>query len=399
MAPTKYDPNSPLEQPVPLPSAPLVQLCTGVTLQPPLSRRGKGPGLICFLPASPSGPGAHTLDPAPVQKWAEEGFAVVGIDSSVDKRDVADAITTAIEELQKRDDVDVKDKFGVLGMHVYDPAVVDALVACAPHFPAIIAFVSYGSPWPSSHLPTQQHLPNSCSPSTPGPDSFSYPPATSAFFVLPTHADAFEPSSAALAHTRTLTFLKKRIDGPWFDLEAIWDEHTYFEFEARSVAQTMGTMVAEPYVNHVPTMTGGTGRAALTAFYRDHFIFKNPSNTSMELVSRTIGIDRVVDEFVYRCDHDCEIDWLLPGVPPTGKVLAIPFIAVVNIRGDRLYHEHIWWDQGTALTQCGLLPSHVPLDSDRQLRLPVAGVSTAEKLLNERLESNAMFGQDWGVSQ
>lgn len=48
--------------------------------------------------------------------------------------------------------------------------------------------------------------------------------------------------------------LKKYIRGADFDLEAIWEEHTYFEFADRSAAKTMGTMVQEPYVNHVPTV-------------------------------------------------------------------------------------------------------------------------------------------------
>jgi carboxymethylenebutenolidase len=101
-------------------------------------------------------------------------------------------------------------------------------------------------------------------------------------------------------------------------------------------------------------MTGGIGHEALTAFYRDHFIFKcahislsstahltsarNPSDTSLELISRTVGPDRVIDEFVTHLTHDSEVDWLLPGVPPTGRRLAVPMVAVVLIRGDRLAH-------------------------------------------------------------
>jgi len=46
----------------------------------------------------------------------------------------------------------------------------------------------------------------------------------------------------------------------------------------------------------------------------------------------------VSDEFIFYATHDRTIDWLLPGVPPTGKKLHIPMIAVVNIRGDRLYN-------------------------------------------------------------
>lgn len=107
-------------------------------------------------------------------------------------------------------------------------------------------------------------------------------------------------------------------------------------------------------------MTGGVGRAKLTEFYRDHFIFRyvtatpssarpgsadgsNPDDADLSVVSRTVGADRVVDEFIYSCTHNKMIDWLLPGVPPTGKHIEIPMMAVVNIRGDRLYHEHIWW--------------------------------------------------------
>jgi carboxymethylenebutenolidase len=101
-------------------------------------------------------------------------------------------------------------------------------------------------------------------------------------------------------------------------------------------------------------MTGGIGREKLTAFYRDHFIFKwavpqrnqsqmlmllrNPRDAALELVSRTVGSDRIVDEFIFHLTHDTAVDWLLPGMAPTGKKLAIPMVAVVHIRGDRLAH-------------------------------------------------------------
>lgn len=57
-------------------------------------------------------------------------------------------------------------------------------------------------------------------------------------------------------------------------------------------------------------MTGGVGRKALTAFYRDHFIFTNPEDTQLELLSRTTGIDRVIDEFIFSFTHNKVIDWL-----------------------------------------------------------------------------------------
>lgn len=83
----------------------------------------------------------------------------------------------------------------------------------------------------------------------------------------------------------------------------------------------------------------------------------------------------------------------LPGVPPTNKYAEIPFAAVVNIRGDRLYHEHITWDQGTALAQLGLLPEYLPFPGGNlQYKVPVAGVETAMKLrARNSVPSNEMF--------
>lgn len=136
-----------------------------------------------------------------------------------------------------------------------------------------------------------------------------YYPSAKPFFTIPAHPD-FSSASAAISHTRTLSFLKPLMAGPYFDLEAIWEEHTELEFATRSPEKTMATMVEEPYVNHVPTMTGGIGRERLTDFYRFHFIFSNPNDTAMELVSRTVGIDRVIDEFIFSFTHDKAIDWM-----------------------------------------------------------------------------------------
>lgn len=80
-----------------------------------------------------------------------------------------------------------------------------------------------------------------------------YADITGPGFIIPGHSD-FKLSTAGVAHTRSLGFLKKYLNGPFFDLEKIWDEHTYYEFGDRSVEKTMATMVQEPYVNHVPTV-------------------------------------------------------------------------------------------------------------------------------------------------
>jgi carboxymethylenebutenolidase len=199
------------------------------------------------------------------------------------------------------------------------------------------------------------------------------------------HHDA---SAAALAYTRSLGVFRQAI-GPRYDLGAIADYHFYLEFEARDTDTTMTTMVPEPYVNHVPTMTGGVGYAMLYRFYKNHFIGNNPADMRMVPISRTIGVDRMVDEFVMCVTHTTEVDWLLPNVPPTGRSVEIPMIAIVTFRGDKLFNEHIYWDQASVLVQVGLLdPSLVPA---------ITGVEQARKLLDASLPSNTLMAR-WASS-
>lgn len=176
----------------------------------------------------------------------------------------------------------------------------------------IVAVISYGSSALQTAKPQLNHIsretPKIASKADSKSKTYHYPDAGS-FFIVPSHDD-FRSAPAAVSHTRCLTFLKPLTGGPWFDLEALWDEHTMFEFGERDVEKTMGTMVQEPYVNHIPTITGGIGREKLTHFYRHHFVFNNPEDTALELVSRTVGIDRVIDEFVFSFTHDRMIDWL-----------------------------------------------------------------------------------------
>lgn len=90
-------------------------------------------------------------------------------------------------------------------------------------------------------------------PSRGGDPAFVYVATKSTNFILPSH-DHYDPAAAGVAHTRSLGFIKKHLGGPIFDLEAIWDEHTLYEFGERNVEKTMSTMVDQPYVNHIPTV-------------------------------------------------------------------------------------------------------------------------------------------------
>jgi len=195
---------------------------------------------------------------------------------------------------------------------------------------------------------------------------------------------AYHKPSAMMAHSRTIALFREVL-GPRYDLSALWDKHCEYEFGLRDVPKTMGTMVAEPYVNHVPTMTGGVGFKDLSRFYQNHFVNSNPADTRLVPISRTVGADRIVDEMLFCFTHDREIDWMLPGVKPTGKYVEVPLLAVVCFRGDKLYNEHIYWDQASVLVQIGLLDAKL---------YPVAGIETAKKLLNESLPSNTLM-KNW----
>ena len=104
----------------------------------------------------------------------------------------------------------------------------------------------------------------------------------------------------------------RRVLGPRYDLDKIWDRHTELEFATRAADETMATMVPEPYVNHIPTMTGGVGHDETLRFYKHHFIPTAPQDTRLVPISRTVGADRVVDEMLFCFTHDNEIDWMLP---------------------------------------------------------------------------------------
>jgi carboxymethylenebutenolidase len=155
------------------------------------------------------------------------------------------------------------------------------------------------------------------------------------------------------------------------NLSELWEEHTAHEFGTRDTEATLATMVDDAYVNHIPVMTGGYGKAALRAFYSRDFIPKMPPDTTLTPVSRTVGQDQLVDEMIFSFTHTQEMPWMLPGVAPTHKRVEIALVAIVKFRDGKLAHEHIYWDQASVLKQIGLItdPS-----------LPVFGVETARKV-------------------
>ncbi|KAK7192603.1 hypothetical protein DPSP01_006542 [Paraphaeosphaeria sporulosa] len=400
--------NDITQPPPPLPTAALRTLSKGVSILSPLTRRGHGPGVILLVPDSDASTKIIEGVPSHLVKWAEEGYAVVEIQQQALQNNTKDALSQAIDALKRLETCTPKEKIGVVA---YDPTCWSLAAETVNSVSEVAATVVYAdiaqhNSIAVSRSPSIYHLAGKGSDRPLRSENLTvyyYPEVQSYTFAIP-FQKTFHYGQEALSHTRSLTHLKKRMDGPWFELELIWEEHTYYEFADRSVEHTMSTMVQEPYVNHVPTLTGGVGRASLTNFYAHNFIFNNSADTSLELTSRSIAIDRVIDEFIFTFTHDRELDWLLPGVPPTNLKVEVPFNAVVNIRGDRLYHEHISWDQGTVLRQLGLLPEYLPFPyalpdgmtpapgKRIEYRVPVAGTDAADKMRDRNsVPSNQMF--------
>src|SRR4051812_19678271 len=153
----------------------------------------------------------------------------------------------------------------------------------------------------------------------------------------------------------------------------LWEAHLKAEFQDKDACSSCDTMVECPYVNHVPVLTGGVGRRQLEQFYGTYFIPSMPPDVELVPISRTVSQNRIVDEFVFRCTHSTRMDWLLPGVPPTGRLLELATVVIVTFESGKIHHEHIHWDQASALVQLGMLDP---------TRLPVAGAEAARKLLD-----------------
>lgn len=331
------------------------------------------------------------------QDWDKAFTLYKGFDENAGVRDVAAAIDT----LRRRPEV--TGKVGVLGFCLGGKLAY--LAACRTDVAVAVGYYGVGiennlDEARNIKCPLVLHIAEKdayCPPEArarivaglspvAGAELYVYPGVDHAF-ARPA-SEHYDKPSALMAHQRSIAAFRKAM-GPNYDLSALWDKHCEYEFATRDVDATMATMVAEPYVNHVPTMTGGVGYKQLHRFYKHHFVDSNPPDTRLIPISRTVGASQIVDEMLFCFTHTHEIDWMLPGIPPTGRYVEIPLVAIVKFRGDKLYHEHIYWDQASVLTQIGRLDPR---------QLPVAGIETAKKLLDEARPSNTLM-KWWASSE
>lgn len=179
----------------------------------------------------------------------------------------------------------------------------------------------------------------------------------------------YDAVADALAWSRSLSMVRRGF-GAEVDLERAWEENVEREYSCRSSQQKvvlinpdyyhtkdldklMDTFIPQPdpsekyrpfpFVNYTPTMTGGVGTKELKRFYGEFFLRSSPPSFHMRLISRTIGVDRVVDELYVQFKHTEQMPWILPGIPPTNQKVEIVVVSIVGIRGGKIWHERIYW--------------------------------------------------------
>ena len=162
----------------------------------------------------------------------------------------------------------------------------------------------------------------------------------------------------------------------------MWERHMAAEFEAKSIEATMATMTSEPFVNHVPVMTGGVGYTEVRHFYGTYFIPSHPADTEVVPVARTVGKDRIVDELIHKFTHTIQMPWLLPGVPPTGRRVEVAVVVVVQFKDGKIAGERIYWDQASVLAQVGLVDAK---------KLPVTGIEASRKVVDPTWEPSNLL--------
>src|ERR1700741_537332 len=107
-----------------------------------------------------------------------------------------------------------------------------------------------------------------------------------------------------------------------------------------------------------------------------------PPDMELVPVNRIIGAEHIVEESVLRFTHTSELDWMLPGLAPTGRRVEVAVVSVVKMEGEKLAHEHIYWDQASVLAQLGLIDAE---------KLPVVGAEHARKILDHEVPVNTLM--------
>lgn len=171
------------------------------------------------------------------------------------------------------------------------------------------------------------------------------------------------------------------MNDPQKNLNELWESHLASEFAHKDAEEALRTMTDNPSVVIVPLKIGGRGTGQLRTFYTHHFLNQLPPDIAVTPVKRVfapevppgLGNGTIVDEMVLKFTHSMRMNWILPNIAPTGKLIELPMIVIVTVVGGKISNEDIYWDMGSVLLQAGLLT---------QTGLPILGAETAHNVLS-----------------
>ncbi|KAF2639937.1 hypothetical protein P280DRAFT_549779 [Massarina eburnea CBS 473.64] len=356
-----------------------------------------GPGFLAFNSRAPriwlTAPSVHAPERALVY-WRDEGYDASYL--PYDPNDHANYVRT-LKTLHEQ--LKLGETYAVICYGTAATAVLKLAMKPMAKCSAIVAFYPSILPSPKFKFPSllrvQVHVAGLSQVSPPSEmcDWKLYRYERCSLGFADPSAKAYSEVEANLANTRALTSvrsaMKKEVDLEPV-VQAAWNAKYEDEVPERaSMAVVRCTSQNSPHLTIMPTLEGGVGRRKLEEFYREFFVPSLVEDFEIRLVSRTIGVDRVVDEMVVSFTHSDEVDWILPGVAPTDKFVEIAMVSIVAVRGGKLVSEHMYWDQASVLVQVGLLdPKVVPKKwkNEGLKRLPVVGAEATRQLVEPRQE-------------
>jgi carboxymethylenebutenolidase len=366
-----------------------------------------GSGFLKFNSGTPRIWITSTSEPSErtLLNWKEEGF-----DARYLPYDPANgaAYIRALKHLNE--ELNLGESFALIAYGDAASVVLTTAMKPLPKCCAIIAFYPPLLPSPKTMYPASHQLQvhvAGLSQASPRPDMcewklYQYKQCATGF--ADPSSKAYSEIEANLSWSRALACVRKGFNRN-VDLEPIvqdmWNAKYEDDVPERASMSVVTRMTQNsPHVSILPTLEGGIGRKKLEEFYREFFVPSLVEDFKIRLVSRTMGVDRVVDEMVVSFTHSDEVDWILPGVPPTDKFVEIPMVSIVTVRGGKLVSEHMYWDQASVLMQVGLLdPKMVPkaFKNKGLRRLPVTGADAARQLVEPRQERYNKLLQEHGL--
>lgn len=194
--------------------------------------------------------------------------------------------------------------------------------------------------------------------------------------------DGYDAVAEALAFTRSLEVMRRAFR---WETEVDRSRDQLVDLAVSGQAEkAVGRMRECAHVIYGPTLAGGVGAPALARFYTA-FFRPLPGDFRARLLSRTVGADgsQLVDELLISFTHADKIEWILPGIPATGKKVEVVMVSVVRMVGGRLESERVYWDQASVLMQVGLLsPEMVPAGMKKKgvQELPIWGAESARAM-------------------